>query len=132
MSKHSGAVPFILTAGATFSKTDLYKFVSVNSSGHAIVAGSSSPASTIGTLHSVTNTTNAAGSETVTVHALIGVGPVRMAGSTRHVGQTVANSSRGLGVLPSTDGIQIGTIVAGSSGSTGRIVQVAFGLAAAV
>lgn len=115
-----------LTAGATFSKSDLYKFVQINSSGHVVIADTTSGADVCGTLRSVTNTTSGAGSEPVTVGLLLGIGPVRLGGSTRSAGQTIGASSAGYGVVPSTDALQLGHIVVGSSGSTGRIAQVLF------
>jgi len=117
---------FSLTAGATFSNSDLDKFIAVNSSGHAVIAPSTASGNIVGTLLSVTGTTVGAGTEVVTVGALIGKGNVFMAGSTRAAGQTVAASSDGFGIAPTTDQAQLGVSVLGSSGTTGRKHTVVF------
>jgi len=114
-----------LTAGATFANTDLYKFVSVNGSGQVVI-GPTTASGAVGTLLSVTATTGGAGSEVVTVGALNGVGKVQLAASTLSAGNTIAGSSNGLGIAPTTDAAAIGTIVSGSSGAAGRIVSVLF------
>jgi len=114
-----------LIAGATFASSDLYKFVSVDGSGHAVV-GPTTASGAVGTLLSVTATTGGAGSEVVAVGQLAGIGKVRMAGSTLSAGYTIAGSSNGLGIAPTTDQAAIGTIVSGSSGTTGRIASVMF------
>lgn len=115
-----------LTAGSTFAKTDLYKFVEVNSSGHAVIGASTSAANVVGTLLSVTGTTAGAGAEPVTVGLLSGIGRVYMAGSTIAAGGAISASSAGFGAAPSTDGLQLGIVVDGSSGTTGRIASVLF------
>lgn len=124
MAKSESQPTVSLIAGATFAAGDLYKFVSVNSSGHAVV-GPTTASGAVGVLLSRTSTSGA-GSEPVTVGLLVGKGPVRMAGSTRAAGQTVAGSSNGYGIAPTTDQAALGTIIEGSSGSTGRVVTVLF------
>jgi hypothetical protein len=115
-----------LIAGATFANTDLYKFIEVDGSGHAVIGASTSAVNVVGTLLSVTGTTAGAGVETVTVGLLSGIGKVRMAGSTRAAGQAVSASSAGLGIAPTTDAFQLGISIAGSSGTTGRVHSVLF------
>jgi len=123
ISDSQGTVSLI--AGATFANADLYKLVSVDGSGHAVI-GPSTASGAVGTLLSVTATTGGAGSEVVTVGKLEGIGKLRMAGSTLAAGGTVAGSSNGFGIAPTTDQATIGTIVHGSSGTTGRIASVLF------
>ncbi len=118
---------FTLVAGATFTNSDLYKFVAVNSSGHAVINDSTNSANVVGTLCEPNYSTSGAGSEAVTIGALVGKGKVRMGGSTSHQGNTVAASSAGFGIAPSTDGLQLGIIAVGSSGTTGRVATVVFG-----
>lgn len=124
MAKSESQPTVSLIAGATFAAGDLYKFVSVNSSGHAVV-GPTTASGAVGVLLSRTSTSGA-GSEPVTVGLLVGKGPVRMAGSTLAAGGTVAGSSNGYGIAPTTDQAALGTIIEGSSGSTGRVVTVLF------
>ena len=115
-----------LTAGATFAKTDLHKFIAINSTGHAVIGPSTASGNIFGTLLSVTGTTAGAGSEVVTVGLLSGVGLVRMSSSTAHQGNTVAASSLGLGTAPTTDQAALGVIKVGSSGALNRVATVAF------
>jgi len=115
-----------ITAGATFANTDLFKFIAVNSSGHAAIGPTTASGNILGTLMSVTGTTAGAGVEVVSVGLLQGRGKVFMAGSTLAVGGTVAASSDGFGIAPTTDQAALGVIVVGSSGTTGRIAEVAF------
>jgi len=115
-----------LTAGTTFAKTDLYKFVEINGSGQAVIGASTSAANVVGTLRSITATTAGAGSEIVTVGLLSGIGKVNMAASTLAAGGAVSASSAGLGIAPTTDALQLGISVSGSSGTTGRIHSVLF------
>jgi len=110
-----------LLASAAFANADLYKFVSLNSSGHVAI-GPTTASGAVGTLLSEST----AAGNAVTVGLLSGIGKLRLAGSTRAAGQTIAGSSNGFGIAPTTDQAQLGTIVAGSSGSTGRIVSVLF------
>lgn len=126
----SNAQPTVsMVAGTTFSSSDLYKFVSINASGQAIIGPSTGAGTTVvGTLLSNTSTSGA-GVEPVTIGVLSGIGKVRMAGSTAHAGNIVAASSNGFGIAPSTNKAQLGTIVSGSSGSTGRVVSVFFAYA---
>lgn len=113
-----------LVAGTTFASTDKYKGVTVNSSGHAVVPGTTDTAGVIiGTLYTDTATTAAAGVAAVSV----GYGPVvkvNMAASTLAAGDTVGFSTAGFGIAPTTDAPTWGVIVAGSSGAAGRIVTV--------
>ncbi len=115
-----------ITAGATFPKTDLHKFIAVNSSGHAVIGPSTASGNILGTLLSVTGTTGGAGVEVVSVGLLQGRGLVRMSSSTAAAGNTVAASSLGLGTAPTTDQAALGVIVAGSSGALNRLATVAF------
>lgn len=119
-----------LVAGATFASGDLYKLVSVNSSGHAVI-GPTTASGAVGTLLSKTSTSGA-GAEPVTIGLLSGIGKLRLAGSTLAAGGTVAGSSDGLGIAPTTDQAQLGVIISGSSGSTGRVVSVLFAKSADV
>ena len=114
-----------LVAGATFAATDLYKFVGLSTDAEVLI-GISTGGDVIGTLLSATYTTSAANNESVTVGLLQGVGKVFMAASTRDAGQSVAASSAGFGIAPTTDSAALGTTIEGSSGSTGRIVSVLF------
>lgn len=115
---------FSMVAGATFSTSDLYKGIVVDSSGHAVLTNTTDVSNlVVGTLYSVTATTAGAGVEAVT----IGYGPVvkvNMAGSTRAAGQTIGFSTAGLGIAPTTDADAWGVILSGSSGSAGRIASV--------
>jgi len=115
-----------LTAGSTFAVTDLYKFVEVNSSGHVVIGASTAATNVVGTLLSPTGTTAGAGVEAVSVGLLSGIGKVYMAGSTIAAGGTIGPSSAGFGAAPSTDGLQVGIVIEGSSGTTGRIASVLF------
>lgn len=111
-------------AGATFAESDLYKGVTLNSSGHAALPTTTDTADRIvGTLYGVTSTTSAAGSQAVE----IGVGPlvkVNMSASTLSAGDTVGFSTAGLGIAPTTDSEVFGIIQHGSSGGAGRVVSV--------
>lgn len=115
-----------LTAGATFSSGDLYKGVTVNSSGDAVLTNTTDTAATVvGTLNSFTASTSAAGVEAVSVQ----YGPVvqvRMAASTQAAGNLVAFSTAGLGITPTTDSDSPawGIIKSGSSGAVNRIFTV--------
>ncbi len=116
-----------LTAETTFAGTDLHKFVELNSAGRVVVGGTATTSAIpIGTLLSATYSTSTGANETVTVGLLQGIGQVFMAGSTSATGNIVAASSAGFGTIPTTDAYQVGTIVAGSSGTTGRIHAVLF------
>ncbi len=111
-------------AGTTFASTDKYKGITVNSSGHAVVAATTDVAGTIiGTLYSHTASTAGAGVEGVS----IGVGPivkVNMAASTLAAGDLIGFSTAGFGIAPTTDAPNFGIIIDGSSGAAGRIVTV--------
>lgn len=123
MAWDSETIKVNMIAGATFTTADLYKGVFVNSSGHAVVTQASTNTLAVGTLYSVTATTNGNGVEAVAV----GWGPVvklRMAGSTAAAGNTVSVSTAGRGIAPSTDTHLFGYIISGSSGTTGRVVTV--------
>ena len=115
-----------LTAGATFAKTDLHKFIAVNSSGHAVIGPSTLAGNIFGTLLSVTGTTAGAGVEVVSVGLLQGRGLVRMSSSTAAAGNLVAASTLGLGTAPTTDSAALGVIVVGSSGALNRLATVAW------
>ena len=120
-----------ITAGATFANTDLHKFIAVNSSGHAVIGPTTASGNILGTLTSVTGTTGGAGVEAVSVGLLVGMGLVRMSSSTDAAGNTVAASSNGLGIAPTTDQAALGVIVFGSSGALNRVATVAFTAASA-
>lgn len=109
-----------IPASAAYTSADLYKLVSLTTGGVAI--GPTTASGAVGTLLSESTAAGAA----VTVGLLSGIGKLRLAGSTLAAGGAVAGSSDGYGIAPSTDQAQLGTIVAGSSGSTGRIVSVLF------
>jgi len=115
-----------LLAESTFGSGDLYKFVELSANARVVIAGQSTSAIPIGTLRSQTYSTSTGANEAVTVGLLQGIGKVQMAGSTAAAGNIVACSSAGLGTAPTTDAYQVGTIVAGSSGTTGRIHSVLF------
>lgn len=112
-----------IIAGTTFADADLYKFIDLDASGHAILMDTTGNNLAIGTLYGRTNTTSSTGSEAVPV-AISGVVKVRMAGSTAAIGNWVAASSAALGIAPSTDGYVFGRIVEGTSGTTGRVASV--------
>ena len=116
-----------LIAETTFAKTDLYKFVELNSAGRVKIVASTGIGALVGTLLSETYSTSTGANEIVTVGLLQGIGQVYMAGSTAHVGNTVSASSLGFGIAPTTNSQQLGIIVDGSgSSSTGRIYSVLF------
>ena len=114
-----------IVAATTFAATDLYKFVELTTDAQVTI-GATTSAHIVGTLLSMTATTAGGGAEVVTVGLLSGVGKVFMAGSTRDAGQTVAASSKGFGVAPTTNQSAYGYALEGSSGSTGRIFPVLF------
>lgn len=114
-----------LTAATTFASSDLYKFLEMTTDAQVTI-GATTSAHIIGTLLSVTATTAGSGADTVTVGLLSGIGKVFMAGSTRTGGNTVAASSKGFGVAPTTNQAALGVAVDGSSGSTGRVFSVLF------
>ena len=113
-----------LVAGSTFANTDLYKFVTLSTNGNVLI-GATTGTGILGTLLSITGTTSGANVETVQVGLLSGVGKVRMPPTTEHAGSAIAASSAGLGIAPTTNHVQIGTMVQGSSG-TARIGSVLF------
>lgn len=113
-----------LTAGTTFADGDLYKFVDIDAQGHAIIMDTTGNNLAAGVLYGRTATTSTE-AEVVPV-AIGGVVKVRLAASTMAVGNWVAASSAGLGVAPSTDGYVMGKLVAGTSGTTGRIASMLF------
>lgn len=120
-------VKFSAVAGATFSTSDLYKGVTIDSSGHAVLyhngAGTTGGKGVAGTLYSVTSTTDSAGSEAVTI-AQSGVLKGFMSGSTLAAGDLVTFSTDDSHLVAATTNEPFGQILAGSSGSTGRIVSV--------
>ena len=117
-----------LTAESTFARADLYKFVQLSTTNGRVLIADSTGGEAYGTLLSQTYTTSTGANEAVTVGLLQGIGKVFMAGSTSHAGNIVAASSKGFGIALTTDTIQIGIVVDGSSGTTGRIHSVAFGI----
>jgi len=110
-----------LVAGATFSSSDLYKFVTV-SGGQAILPNTTGNVLPIGVLYGRTSTTSA-GTQAVPV-AISGIAKVQLAASTQAAGDFVGSSTAGLGIVPTTDAYTAGQIVSGSSGSAGRIASV--------
>lgn len=116
-----------LIAESTFASSDLYKFVEIGDAGRVSIGASTSAGAVYGTLLSQTYSTSTGANEAVTIGTLTGIGKVRMAGSTLAAGDSISASSAGMGVAASTDGLILGRIIDGSSGSTGRIVSVAFG-----
>ncbi len=111
-------------AGATFASTDRYKGLTINSSGHAVLPATTDTANRIiGTLHTQTGSTSAAGTEAISYQSGREV-QVRMAGSTLAAGDLVGFSTAGLGIAPTTDSGTFGIIKTGSSGGAGRVVTV--------
>lgn len=120
-SQNTDIISFV--AGTTFSSTNLYKFVVIDSSGHVVDPASTNTANVVGTLYGYTSTTSAAGSEAVPV----AIGPVlkvQMAASTISLGQVIAASSAGFGAVPTTDHPGFGIVIEGSSGAAGRVCTV--------
>lgn len=116
-----------LLAESTFAKTDLYKFVELSTaSGRVVISASTDAGNVVGTLLSETYSTSTGANETVTVGLLSGIGKVYMGGSTEKAGAPISASSDGFGVTPTTDALQLGIVVEGSSGTTGRIHSVLF------
>ena len=115
-----------LIAETTFAKTDLYKFVELSTVGRVVIGASTAADAVVGTLLSETYSTSTGANETVTIGLLSGIGKVYMAGSTEHAGKAISASVNGFGITPTTDALQLGIIVDGSSGSTGRIASVLF------
>ena len=115
-----------LIAESTFASGDLYKFVTIGAAGRVSI-GASTSGTAYGTLLSQTHSTSTGANEVVTVGLLDGIGKVYMAGSTLAAGDAIGASSNGFGIAPTTNSAQLGIIVDGSSGSTGRVVSVAFG-----
>ena len=109
-------------AGATFGSTELYKFVVLDSSGHAVTPDTTGNVLPYGVLYGITSTTVAAGSQAVPV-AIGGVVKVQMASSTIAAGGFIGSSTDGLGAAPTTDGYVAGQVVSGTSGGAGRIVS---------
>lgn len=117
-----------LIAETTFSSDDLYKFVQASTAtGRVSVVATTGPTTVLGTLLSQTYSTSTGANEAVTVGLLQGVGKVYLAGSTLAAGAPIACSSKGFGISPTTNSAQLGILIDGSSGSTGRIGSVAFG-----
>ena len=113
-----------LIAETTFSSGDLYKFLMISTANARVsIVESTAPNFVVGTLLSETFKTSTGADEAVTVGLLSGIGKVYMAGSTLAAGAPVGCSTNGFGVLASatTDTQQIGFIVSGTSGTTGRI-----------
>lgn len=126
----SNPVRFSLTAGATFSSGDLYKGVTVDSSGHAVLlhnGGSTGGSGVVGSLYSFTATTSGAGVEAVQIgSANSPTFKAFAAGSTLAAGDIAAFSTADSHLAaPTTNRDNLFVIVSGSSGSTGRIVEIA-------
>lgn len=118
-----------LIAETTFSSDDLYKFVQMATNGGRVsIVESTAPSQVVGTLLSETYTTSTGANEVVTVGLLSGIGKVYMAASTENLGSPIGCSTNGFGVIASatTNTIQLGLIVEGTSGTTGRIASVLF------
>ncbi len=118
-----------LVAETTFANTDLYKFLQISTDNARVsIVESTAPANIVGTLLSETYTTSTGANEMVTVGLLSGIGRVFMAGSTLSAGAIVGSSTNGFGIAPggSTDIIQLGFIVDGAAGTTGRLHSVLF------
>jgi hypothetical protein len=112
-------------SGATFAETDLYKGVAISATGGAVLysaaAASTDGVGCVGTLYSVTSTTVAGQAVS------IGVGPVVKAfaaGSTSHAGNIMTWSTDDAHLVAATTNDPWGVVVAGASGSTGRILSV--------
>jgi len=117
-----------MIAETTFAAGDLYKFVQASTANARVsVVATTGPTTVVGTLLSQTYSTSTGANEAVTVGDLSGIGKVRMAGSTLAAGAPVAASSLGYGISPTTNSVQLGIAVDGSSGTTGRIFSVKFG-----
>lgn len=113
-----------LVAGATLGSAQ-YKGVILSSTGGVIIPNTTS---VIGTCIGILQNKPAAAGDAATV-AFGGLSKFVMAASTRSVGDWIACSTAGLGVIPSTDATRIGRIVAGSSGAVNRVVTVALSIA---
>ena len=111
-----------LIAGSTFADGDLYKFIDTDAQGHAILMDTTGNNLPVGVLYGRTYTTSTE-AEAVPV-AVSGVVKVRLAASTASVGNWIAASSAALGIAPTTDAYVFGKIIAGTSGTTGRIASV--------
>ncbi len=116
-----------LVAETTFSGGDLYKFLMISTAnGRVSIVESTAPNFVVGTLLSQTYSTSTGANEAVTVGLLAGIGKVYMSGSTLSIGAPIGVSTNGFGVLASatTDTMQVGFIVSGSSGDTGTTGQI--------
>ena len=118
-----------LIAESTFSKNDLHKFVRMSTAnGRVSIVESTGPIQVVGTLLSATQSTSTGANEAVQVGLLQGIGKVFMTATTESAGSPIGCSTNGFGVIASatTDTMQLGIMVEGSSGSTGTIVSVLF------
>jgi hypothetical protein len=118
-----------LVAETTFANTDIGKFLQMSSANARVsIVESTAPSFVVGILLSETYSTSTGANESVSVGLLSGIGQVYMAGSTLAAGAPIACSTNGFGVLAlgSTNDIQLGYIVDGSSGTTGRLHSVLF------
>ena len=122
MAFSEGADQVSVVAGATFTTADMYKFVVLDSSGHAVLPNTTGNVLPFGVLYGRTSTTSAAGSQAVPV-AVSGVVKVQMAASTLAAGAFIGSSTAGLGIAPTTDAYTAGQILSGSSGGAGHIVS---------
>jgi len=117
-------------AGSTFPASALYKAVVFATAGGAVkLVSSTADTWADGVLYSITSTTSSTGSQAVAV-AVGGVVKLQMAASTIAAGNYVAINASGLGAAPSTDAYVFGRVIAGSSGSAGRIASVLINRAA--
>jgi len=114
-----------LQSGSTFAEADLYKAVGVSATGGAVLysaaLGATGGRGVIGTLYGITSTTSAGQA------VEIGVGPIVKAftqGSTESAGSLVSWATADAHLVVATTNEPYGVIVAGSSGTTGRIVTV--------
>ena len=107
----------ITLPASTNMSSDQYKFVTVNGSGQAALAGDG--AAIIGVLQNKPT----AGTQAASI-MINGVSKVKAAASTVAEGDLIASSSVGLAVAPGAGDYTVGRVIDGSSGSAGRILTV--------
>jgi hypothetical protein len=105
------------TAQSLANSTNQYKALMLSSAG-VTLAWTSRVYRPIGVLQNSPTTAQ------VAAVCVDGVTQFRMGASTRAAGDTIAASSLGLGIIPSSDAWQIGQILYGSSGAAGRLVTI--------
>jgi hypothetical protein len=105
------------TAESLANSTNQYKALMLSSAG-VTLAWTSRVYRPIGILQNSPTTAQ------VAAVCVDGVTQFRMGASTRAAGDTIAASSLGLGIIPSSDAWQIGQILYGSSGAAGRLVTI--------